>query len=128
MLSEKSQLISTSSLWANPPIGMDGPDFVNCAAHVQSNLNMHDFKRNVLRKIERDLGRKRSTKKFVSRPIDMDILIFNQIEVEIDIWRYAHLAIPLAEIHPKYKNSTSSKSIREAAKIQKRESDIFIVV
>ncbi len=126
-LAKHSVVIAQSSFWTNPPLGIDGPDFVNCALHVQSNLTMHDFKRDILRKIERDLGRKRSQDKFAPRPIDIDILIFNQIEVDVDIWRYAYLAIPLAEIHPLYIDSRNNHKLTDTANFLKIDSEIYSV-
>ena len=126
-LSKHGRLISKSSLWANPPVGIKGPDFVNCAVFVQNDLGMHNFKRSVLRKIESDLGRVRSTEKFVSRSIDIDILIFNRIEIEIDIWRYAYLAVPLAEIYPSYKHSSNHVSLHNVASSLQSESEIYVI-
>lgn len=125
-LSTHSKLVSVSSLWSGPPIGIDGPDFVNGAVHIQTGLSLHSFKRDVLRKIEREMGRERSANKYAPRPIDIDILLYNKLEIDIDLWRYAYLAVPLAEIHPNYPNPRSGELLSEKASLLLKESGLFV--
>lgn len=126
-LSEITTCIAISSYWTGPPIGIDGPDFVNGAIHLQSPLSMHHFKRDVISRIESELGRIRVEEKFAPRSIDLDILIFNSIEVEIDIWRYAYLAAPLAEIHPDYENPRTGEIISDVSRQLRSQSEIYIL-
>ena len=127
LLSEKVELVSASSIWSSPPVGFDGPNFFNAAVHIQSLFSMAALKRDVLLKIEKELGRQRKKNKFAPRPIDLDIIIFNDLEVEIDIWRYAYLAVPLAEIHPQYRNPRTGEKIIEFAESVKKETSILKV-
>jgi 2-amino-4-hydroxy-6-hydroxymethyldihydropteridine diphosphokinase len=127
LLSQKLDLVSASSIWSSPPIGFDGPNFFNAAVHIQSLFSMPALKRDVLLKIEKELGRQRTTNKFAARPIDLDIIIFNDLEIEIDIWRYAYLAVPLAEIHPQYRNPRTGEKIIEFAESIKKETSFLKV-
>ena len=128
ILADHVELIAVSSIWSGPPIGVDGPDFYNAAAHIRTPLSQHALKRDVLHKIERASGRKRSADKFAPRQLDLDIIIFNALEVEIDIWRYAYLAVPLAEIHPDYRNPRTGESLHDFAQKISRDTSMFIVV
>lgn len=125
-LSKNAKLVSVSSFWSGPPIGIDGPDFVNGAVHVQTGLSLHSFKRDVLRKIEGKMGRERSANKYAPRPIDIDILLYNKLEIDIDLWRYAYLAVPMAEIHPNYSNPRGGELLSEKARLLHKESGLFL--
>jgi 2-amino-4-hydroxy-6-hydroxymethyldihydropteridine diphosphokinase len=124
LLSEKTKLVSTSSIWSSAPVGFEGPDFHNAVVHIQSPLSMPELKGNVILKIEKELGRQRTSNKFAPRPIDLDIIIYNNIEVESDIWRYAYLAVPLVEVHPQYLNPRTGDSLINVAELIKKESGI----
>ena len=87
-----------SSVWETPAIGSKGPNFLNAVARIHTNLNMSDLKDKVLREIETNMGRVRTTDKNAPRPIDLDILIFDEDIVDKEIWDQAHLAMPLAEL------------------------------
>ena len=68
------------------------------------------FKRSVLNVIESRLRRRRSGDKNAPRTIDLDISLFNESVLTIghrripdpELSRFAHIAIPLAEIAPDY--------------------------
>lgn len=122
-LSERTEVASVSSAWRAPAVGKTAPDFLNAAAKIQTKLSADDLKSNILRKIEAELGRVRGPDKFAPRTIDLDILIFDDAQVDEDLWRYAHLAIPLAEIYPEYKKA-SGASLREVAMRLEAESEI----
>lgn len=126
-LSRKVDLLSVSSIWSGPAIGVEGPDFFNAVVHIQSSLSMQSLKRDVLLKIERDLGRQRRSNKFAARPIDLDILIFNDLEIEIDIWRHAYLAVPLAEIHPHYRNPRTGEMLDDFVVSIMKDAGLFKV-
>lgn len=52
----------------------------------------------VLRPIEAQLGRIRTTDPNAPRTIDLDILIFDDQLIEPDLWILAHLCVPTAQI------------------------------
>jgi 2-amino-4-hydroxy-6-hydroxymethyldihydropteridine diphosphokinase len=104
-LSERTQVEAVSSVWRAPAVGKPAPDFLNAVVKVHTDLAAEDLKTNILRKIEAELGRVRGPDKFAPRTIDLDILVFDEDQLDEDLWRYAHLAVPLAEILPDYKNA-----------------------
>ena len=89
-----------SSVWETPAIGSAGPNFLNLALQIRSNLSPDVLKQLILRKIEAYLGRKRTADKNAPRTIDIDIVIVDGKVVDDHLWHYAHLAIPLAELIP----------------------------
>jgi 2-amino-4-hydroxy-6-hydroxymethyldihydropteridine diphosphokinase len=117
-LSERIQVEAVSSAWKAPAVGKPAPDFLNAAAKVLTELSADELKTNVLRKIEAELGRVRGQDKFAPRTIDLDILVFDDAQVDEDLWRYAHLAVPLAEIYPDYKNAAAESLITVAKRLE----------
>ena len=73
---------------------------------IRTDQSPRELKFNVLRKIEDKLGRVRSADKFAPREIDLDIALFDELQVDGDglhipdpeIALRPFLAIPLAEI------------------------------
>jgi 2-amino-4-hydroxy-6-hydroxymethyldihydropteridine diphosphokinase len=98
-LAAQTDLLALSSAWKSPAIGTTGPNFFNAAAKIlTTHADPDALKFAVLRPIEAALGRVRTTDKFAPRTIDLDILIFKDQILDPDIWKYAYLAVPLAEI------------------------------
>jgi 2-amino-4-hydroxy-6-hydroxymethyldihydropteridine diphosphokinase len=87
-----------SSVWETPAIGSAGPDFLNAVARVRTNLSLMDLKNEILCEIEANMGRVRSMDKNAPRPIDLDILIYDNDVLDSGIWDQIHLALPLAEL------------------------------
>ena len=104
-----------SSIWKSGAVGYLGPDFLNAVVLFLSPLNPTDLRNQVMRKIENQLKRARTTDKNAPRTIDIDILIFESEELDSSIWNMAHLAVPMAEINPKLLNSLTGDSIAEIA-------------
>lgn len=64
----------------------DLPKFINCVALVETPYRARELKHTVLRAVERDLGRVRIEDKYAPRPIDLDILLFNdELHAEDDL-------------------------------------------
>lgn len=53
-----------------------------------------------LRAIESQLGRVRTGDKFAPHSIDLDVLLMDDTLIDPDLWKYAHLAVPVAELLP----------------------------
>ena len=100
-------VLAISSAWETPPVGCCGcGNYINAAMLVESSATADELK-NQLREIESQLGRVRTNDKFSPRPIDLDVLLIDDELIEPDLWRYAHLAVPVAELlpelsHPRY--------------------------
>jgi 2-amino-4-hydroxy-6-hydroxymethyldihydropteridine diphosphokinase len=114
-LSTYIELLEISSVWKSPAIEKNGPDFFNAAAKIKTSHTLNTLKCDVLRLIETRLGRTRSADKFAQINIDLDILIFDDQELDSDIWQYAHLAVPLAEIYPHFINIFTQQKLKQTA-------------
>ena len=100
LLRSKVKIVRVSSVWETPAVGSPGPDFLNMALLVTTALGAGMFKEQVLRPLEMRLGRVRSADKNAPRTIDIDIIIFDNQLLDPNLWRFAHRAVPVAEILP----------------------------
>lgn len=112
----QTQLLALSSAWKSPAIGSDGPDFLNAAAKLATDLTADELKATILRPIEADLGRIRGGDPNAERTIDLDILAYDQKDLDTKIWDFAYLALPLSEIEPGLTSTITGETILEAAK------------
>ena len=110
LLEELTDVKKISSLWLTPAVGSDGPDFINSAVLIQTNLERKELKAKILNKIEKILGRVRTLDKFADRTIDLDILIFNDEVFDPEIWTQVHITVPVAEISPDLLLPSSNKT------------------
>lgn len=123
-LSKSSKLVAVSPVWETLPLGADNqPNFLNAATLVETNQSPERFKDEVIRRIEDNLGRVRTEDKFAPRPIDIDIMLFNDQVFDIDnrhipdpeVLERSFVAIPLAEIAPDYCHPETGQTLRDIA-------------
>lgn len=115
-LREKVHVQAISSVWRSTPIGGSGPDYLNAAALFSTPLDAGELKGSILRVIEEELGRVRGPDKHSPRTIDLDILLFDGQILDTDLFEYAHLAVPVAEIFPALKQAASGESVTVIAR------------
>lgn len=115
LLRNAVQVIAVSKVWNTPAVGTEGPDFLNAAIAIRTELSPDELKNRIIRKIENLLGRVRTEDKNAPRPIDIDILIFDDELFDPEIWSQVHLAMPLAELIPNYVHSESGEKLAHAA-------------
>ena len=114
-----SKLI-VSSTFESGAIGFSGEPFYNLVIGFDSDLEVKSVAK-ILRQIEEDHGRTRSCKKFSSRTLDLDLILYGHLVIsdgrlqiprnEIEL--YAFVLEPLAEIAPDLKHPVSHKSYAE---------------
>lgn len=120
-LDELLLILVVSTAWESPAAIEEGaaqnsyPDFVNAALLARSPLPPQQLKQQVIRRIEAQLGRVRSTDKFAPRTIDIDILVVDGQPLEDGLWHHAYLALPLAELLPGLANPASGETLARAA-------------
>lgn len=120
-----SQLISTfgrldiSAVYESESVGFAGSNFYNLVCRAATSLDISQVT-TVLRQIEVDNGRDRSAKKFSSRTLDLDLLLYDDLVVttpvvlprdEID--KNAFVLWPLAEIAPDLIHPTRLQSYQQ---------------
>lgn len=123
-------LCAVSRVYQTAPVGADGaivlnqPLFLNAAVLVETDYySAFRLKYDVLRFIETCLGRVRGADKFAPRPIDLDIALYDNriiaqphlIVPDPNIARYAHLALPLADLAPDFRHPLTGQTLRALA-------------
>jgi 2-amino-4-hydroxy-6-hydroxymethyldihydropteridine diphosphokinase len=109
----------------------DQPLFYNGVVRIDTGVGPKDLKYHILKKIEKDLGRRRSADKSAPRTIDLDILVFDSLVIrdrdlnipDPDILKRPFLAVPLCELDRELIVSGSNRPIREIAE-QFRDHDM----
>lgn len=116
LLGQQLPLLAVSSVYETPPVGTSGKNFLNAVVVAKTHLSPQQLKEDVLRPLESALGRQRSEDKFAPRTIDLDIIAWDGKVIDADTFRYAHLAVPLAEILHQYPLKSANRRIRSLAK------------
>ena len=99
--------IKVSSIYSSPAEGFDGDDFYNMGVNAITDMTISDTI-DRLHDIEREHGRDRTSKKFSSRIIDLDLVFYgDDINPEYnipreDILKYAFVLAPLAELNQQH--------------------------
>lgn len=96
-----------SPIYESPSEGFDGPDFYNFVAGYETNRLPEELIR-LFNRIESELGRTRTEKKFSSRTIDIDLLTYGDevitaMDRELprdDILKYSFVLKPLSDVAP----------------------------
>jgi len=108
----ETTIIKSSYLYRNPPmLSVENPDpqpdYVNAAAWIKTTLTP-DILLESLQKIEINSGRQRSEKKWSSRTLDLDILLYSNLQLNLPhlviphrgILERAFVLIPLCDCNP----------------------------
>jgi 2-amino-4-hydroxy-6-hydroxymethyldihydropteridine diphosphokinase len=109
------EIRKVSRAWESEAVGSDGPDFLNACVLFLTPLSQTEVKEQIIHSIETQLGRKRTADKYAARTIDIDIVLFDEQLCDEKFWRQAFVVLPLAEIHPEYKNPATQESILQMA-------------
>jgi 2-amino-4-hydroxy-6-hydroxymethyldihydropteridine diphosphokinase len=119
LLKQQVKLLRSSSAWQTPPIGSEGPDFLNLAIIIATSLSATELKEKVLRPLEAQLGRVRTADKNSPRPIDLDIILFDGQLLDPELFHYAHRAVPVSELLPGFLSPEGEPLLKVAADLSK---------
>ncbi len=97
--------LSISTVYESEAVGFDGDDFYNLVVGFDSNMDLEMIQHH-LHEIEEDNGRERGAEKFNPRTLDLDLLIYGNLDLQqqgidiprAEIFEYAFVLRPLAEI------------------------------
>src|SRR5687767_6267121 len=115
LLHSYGEIQKVSSAWETRSVGAVGPNYLNACVSFVSPFTQTELKERIIRPIEAQLGRKRSENKYVSRTIDIDIVLFDGKPYNDKFWRFAFVIVPLAEIYPEYQNPLTNESVLQTA-------------
>ena len=100
---------AVSSAYETEPVGeiLDQPDFLNAAVRVETDLEPEALL-DVLKSIEADQGRESGRPRHSPRVIDIDLLLYGDLEYETERLRLPHrevtsrrfVLVPLLELDP----------------------------
>jgi 2-amino-4-hydroxy-6-hydroxymethyldihydropteridine diphosphokinase len=113
-LQKQITILRVSSVYETPPVGSNGPCFLNTALVGLTPRTAYSLKRYVLRPLEAEMGRVRTSDKNAPRPIDFDIIAFNGKLLDETVWKHAYRAVPVAELMPFYPSSRG-ETLNDAA-------------
>jgi 2-amino-4-hydroxy-6-hydroxymethyldihydropteridine diphosphokinase len=119
-LGERFGAMRLSDVYRFPAVGFEGVDFLNAAASIDSDLDpfaLNDW----LHALEDAHGRDRSGPRFGDRPLDIDIVFYddlildgpNHLRLPRDEIRHAFVLRPLAEIAPTFVDPRSGRTLAE---------------
>jgi 2-amino-4-hydroxy-6-hydroxymethyldihydropteridine diphosphokinase len=103
--------LSVSTVYKTKAVGFQGDDFFNLAVGIKTHLSPKAVA-TTLRNIESAHGRRRGKRKFASRTLDLDLLLYDDLvlaEPDLNIPRseitqFAFVLCPLAEIAGKQRH------------------------
>jgi 2-amino-4-hydroxy-6-hydroxymethyldihydropteridine diphosphokinase len=110
--------VMVSPVYRTPAVGFDGPDFLNCAAAITSDLEpqaLNDW----LHALEDRHGRRRDVPRFSSRTLDVDIVYFDDrvlrgesnLELPRPELKHAFVLKPLADIAPDFVDPVQGRTL-----------------
>ncbi|MGH8025405.1 MAG: 2-amino-4-hydroxy-6-hydroxymethyldihydropteridine diphosphokinase [Pseudoxanthomonas sp.] len=127
-LQERFGALSVSPVYRTAAIGFEGPDFLNAAAVVDSDLEAHALN-DWLHALEDAHGRDRSGPRFGDRPLDIDIVFYDDLVIQAPgnpgsspgqvlrlprpELKHAFVLKPLADIAPGFVDPVSGKTLAE---------------
>jgi 2-amino-4-hydroxy-6-hydroxymethyldihydropteridine diphosphokinase len=115
LLGAVGQILAVSSVWETEAVGTKSPNFLNAAVAYQTPYVRITLKDLILHRIEDQLGRVRTADKNAARPIDLDIIIFDNEISDAELWAHLYIACPFAELIPELRHPFSGKSLLEVA-------------
>jgi 2-amino-4-hydroxy-6-hydroxymethyldihydropteridine diphosphokinase len=110
--------VVVSPVCRTPAVGFDGPDFLNCAAAICSDLEpqaLNDW----LHALEDRHGRRRDVPRFSSRTLDVDIVYFDDrvmrgegnLQLPRPELKHAFVMKPLADIAPEFTDPVQGRTL-----------------
>ncbi len=110
--------VLASPIYRTPAEGFDGPDFLNSAAIIDTDLDIVALDA-WLHALEDSHGRRRDVPRFSSRPLDIDIVFYDDLvfrgpgnlQVPRPELKHAFVLKPLADIAPDFRDPTSGETL-----------------
>ena len=112
--------VIASPVYRTPAEGFDGPDFLNSAAIIDTDLDPVALDA-WLHALEDAHGRRRDVPRFSNRPLDIDIVFYDglllrgpgHLQIPRPELRHAFVLRPLADIAPDFRDPVSGRTVAE---------------
>jgi 2-amino-4-hydroxy-6-hydroxymethyldihydropteridine diphosphokinase len=112
--------LTLSAVYESASVGFEGDAFYNMVISCEVDTPVHKTNK-ILQKIEDDNGRDRSGPRFSSRTLDLDLLLYDDLQLNEkglklprdEILKNAFVLWPLAEIAPDLKHPETRSSYAE---------------
>jgi 2-amino-4-hydroxy-6-hydroxymethyldihydropteridine diphosphokinase len=112
--------VALSPVYRCPAVGFDGPDFLNLAAAIHTDLDPHALNA-WLHALEDAQGRRRDVPRFSSRTLDIDIVLYDDVvlsgpgnlEIPRRELKHAFVLKPLADLAPTLRHPVSHRTLAE---------------
>ena len=124
LLGQQVHILAISTFYRTKALGpTEYPSFINGVIEIETEVPALDLKYGLLRPIERELGRHRSSDRNAPRTIDLDLLVYGEQSIHSqelvlpapEIAERSFLAIPLSELAPDLIPPGFSRAVREIA-------------
>lgn len=118
-LRRRFSVLTISPVYRNKAIGFNGQDFLNAVACVETEMSPTEVCQQ-LEEIHALSGRERGESAFMSRTLDIDLLLYDDLIIDEppvrvprdDVLDYAFVLGPLADIAPDCVHPVSGRSIQ----------------
>ena len=101
-ISLEVNLIQSSTLVMTKPLGyLDQKDFLNGALLIETELEKDSIIK-ILKKIETELGRNKTSNRNGPRTIDLDLLLWNNKIIDSDVYSRSFLRKSILELMPDF--------------------------
>ncbi len=112
--------MSISPVYRSASYGFKGADFLNLVVRFESQHAPLEICEHI-ELIHNLAGRRRGSDKWESRPLDIDLLIYNDLVIDErpvriprdDVLKYSFVLRPIAELAPNYKHPVTGKTLLE---------------
>lgn len=112
--------LSLSPVYRSAPVGFSGPDFLNLVVRFESQASPLAICEHI-ELIHNLAGRVRGSNKWETRPLDIDLLLYNDLvnperPVRVpreDVLTYSFVLRPLAELAPDYVHPVTGRTLLE---------------
>ncbi len=119
-LQERYGELELSAVYQNAAVGFDGADFLNMVVGLRSDVAPSDFQRET-ELIHELAGRDRAADRFSSRPLDIDLLLYDDLIIDeprlkiprCDVLDFSFVLRPLAELAPGLIHPKTGKTMQE---------------